>query len=85
LRTSLIQQCQNVAMSSEIFLGFDVGTSSSKGVAVSADGQVLATAVREHRVERPQPGLVEMDGEICWRELLDGTIVANLNLALTRG
>lgn len=55
-------------MQQAIFLGVDIGTSSSKGVAVTADGELLATAVREHRVDRPAPGVVEMDGNIWWEE-----------------
>lgn len=51
-------------------LGVDIGTSSSKGVLVSLDGTVLRSAVREHSVERPAPGHVEMDAEIWWDELV---------------
>ncbi|MFK5689153.1 FGGY-family carbohydrate kinase [Ornithinimicrobium sp. LYQ92] len=50
------------------YLGVDIGTSSSKGVLVSPDGEVLRSAVREHRVSRPAPGQVEMDGELWWEE-----------------
>lgn len=50
------------------FLGVDVGTSSTKGVLVSETGEVLRAATREHRVERPGPGIVEMDGRIWWDE-----------------
>lgn len=64
-------------------LGVDIGTSGSKGVLVdTADGRILARARREHRVDRPQPGHVEMDGRVWWREftelsreLLSGTDV----------
>jgi xylulokinase len=49
-------------------LGVDIGTSSSKGVLVAEDGTIVASATREHRVERPQPGRVEMDAEIWWDE-----------------
>ncbi|GIM89662.1 FGGY-family carbohydrate kinase [Paractinoplanes toevensis] len=52
------------------FLGVDIGTSSSKGVLVRADGTVLRQAVREHAVGRPHPGHVEMDAEIWWQEFL---------------
>ena len=55
-------------MANEVFLGFDVGTSSSKGVAVDASGRLLGTAVRHHEVDRPAPGMVAMDGEIWWQE-----------------
>jgi xylulokinase len=52
----------------EAILGVDIGTSSSKGVLVSLDGRLLATAVRSHAVERPVPGHVEMDAEVWWSE-----------------
>ncbi|MDR7233709.1 FGGY-family carbohydrate kinase [Agrococcus sp. BE272] len=51
-------------------LGVDVGTSSTKGVLVDGSGAVLATAVREHTVDRPAPGHVEMDAERWWSELV---------------
>ena len=51
-------------------LGVDVGTSGSKGILVALDGTVVATAVREHTVDRPAPGHVQMDGEQWWRELV---------------
>jgi xylulokinase len=49
-------------------LGVDVGTSSTKGVLVDRGGTVLRSTTREHAVDRPHPGRVEMDGEIWWRE-----------------
>jgi len=52
-------------------LGVDIGTSSSKGVLATLDGEILRSATREHRVDRPAPGHVEMDGEIWWREFVD--------------
>lgn len=55
-------------MSTAAVLGVDIGTSSSKGVLVGTDGAVIATATREHRVERPAPGHVEMDAGIWWDE-----------------
>lgn len=53
------------------YLGFDVGTSSSKGVLVAEDGRLVRSATREHTVSRPAPGHVEMDPEVWWTELLD--------------
>ncbi|MFC9501770.1 FGGY-family carbohydrate kinase [Streptomyces sp. NPDC056982] len=50
-------------------IGVDIGTSSSKGVLVGLDGTVLHTAVREHAVDRPAPGHVEMHADIWWDEL----------------
>ena len=49
-------------------LGVDIGTSSSKGVLVDLEGNVLASETREHRVDRPHPGWVEMDAAVWWEE-----------------
>lgn len=49
-------------------LGVDVGTSSTKGILVTLDGTILGTAVREHSVNRPEPGMVEMDAAQWWKE-----------------
>lgn len=57
-------------MRRRVALGVDIGTSSSKGVLVDLGGEILRTAVREHRVDRPMPGQVEMDGEIWWEEFV---------------
>lgn len=57
-------------MRRQAFLGVDIGTSSSKGVLASLGGEIIRTAVREHAVDRPQPGYVEMDGEIWWNEFV---------------
>ncbi|MDT0530830.1 FGGY family carbohydrate kinase [Micromonospora sp. DSM 115977] len=51
-------------------LGVDIGTSSSKGVLVDLSGRVLRSRVREHRVDRPRPGWVEMDGRVWWEEFV---------------
>lgn len=57
-------------MSAPAFLGFDVGTSSSKGVLVGLGGEVLRSSVRTHAVDRPAPGQVEMDPRTWWQEFL---------------
>jgi xylulokinase len=49
-------------------LGIDVGTSSTKGVLVSENGEILATAALEHEVQRPRVGWVEMDAALWWHE-----------------
>lgn len=52
-------------------IGVDIGTSSSKGVIVDiATGEVLATSVVEHHVQRPRTGFVEMDGRVWWDEFV---------------
>lgn len=57
-------------MQRSVFLGFDVGTSSSKGVLVDPRGAILRFAVREHTVLRPRSGHVEMDAAIWWDEFV---------------
>lgn len=51
---------------SELLLGIDIGTSSSKGALARPDGEVVATAERPHSVSRPRPGWVEQDAEEVW-------------------
>ncbi|MGX9900664.1 FGGY-family carbohydrate kinase [Arthrobacter sp. SA17] len=54
----------------DVVLGVDIGTSSSKGVLVDLAGNVLRSETREHRVDRPQPGWVEMDAGVWWEEFV---------------
>ncbi|MEZ3160807.1 FGGY family carbohydrate kinase [Microbacterium sp. BWT-B31] len=54
-------------------LGVDIGTSSSKGVLVTEDGRVAASAAIEHQVARPRPGWVEMDADLWWAEFAELT------------
>ncbi len=49
-----------------MFLGIDIGTSSSKGVLVDQDGRIVARAERAHGVSTPHPGWVEHDAEMVW-------------------
>lgn len=53
-----------------VYLGVDIGTSSSKGVLVDHSGQVLANAIRNHDVSRPRLGQVEMDASSWWDEFV---------------
>lgn len=50
----------------ELLLGLDIGTSSSKGILATAEGQVVAHMERPHGVSRPQPGWVEHDPVSVW-------------------
>jgi xylulokinase len=50
----------------ELLLGVDIGTSSSKGVLVTTDGAVVASAARQHRVSSPRPGWAEHDARVVW-------------------
>ncbi|MDO5724500.1 MAG: FGGY family carbohydrate kinase [Flaviflexus sp.] len=51
-------------------LGFDVGTSSSKGVLTTLTGEVLASTQISHEVSRPAVGHVEMDATVWWDEFV---------------
>jgi len=48
-------------------LGLDVGTSGVKGVAISPEGEVLATADEPYPLSTPKPGWAEQDPEDWWR------------------
>jgi xylulokinase len=72
---------------SELLLGVDVGSSSTKGVLATSEGRVVRTAERHHAMSMPAPGQVEHDAESIWwaetvevcRELTGaglGTVVA---------
>ena len=53
---------------SGLLLGVDIGTSSTKGVLSRPDGEVVATAQREHELSLPRPGWAEHDAEGVWWE-----------------
>jgi xylulokinase len=48
------------------FLGIDIGTYSSKGVLVAADGSIAARHSVPHDLDIPQPGRAEHDAEGVW-------------------
>jgi xylulokinase len=48
-------------------VGLDVGTSSVKAVAITADGQVAAAASEQYQLRIPQPGWAEQDPNAWWR------------------
>ena len=53
-------------MTEDLFLGVDVGSSSTKAVLVGGDGAVVAEARLEHGIARPRPGWAEQDAERDW-------------------
>ena len=69
-------------MTGDLFLGLDVGSSSTKAVLVDADGAVVADARLEHAISRPRPGWAEQDAERDWwgnvvelcRRVLEGRV-----------
>lgn len=54
----------------QLLLGIDLGTASSKGVLATPDGQIIATAVRArpHSMSMPHPGWAEVDAVDIWWE-----------------
>jgi xylulokinase len=56
----------------ELLLGVDFGTSSTKGVLATPDGTIVATAERQHRTSMPRPGWFEHDPVgMWWTEFVD--------------
>jgi xylulokinase len=49
-----------------LLLGVDIGTASSKGVLVTADGRIVSRVDSPHRTSQPRPGWVEHDAEAVW-------------------
>ena len=49
-----------------MYLGVDIGTTSSKAVLVDASGELLASAIRPHETPSPQPGWYEHDADGLW-------------------
>jgi xylulokinase len=56
-----------VTTSAQPLLGLDVGTSGVKGIAISADGEVLARVEEAYPLSTPRPGWAEQDPEDWWR------------------
>lgn len=52
----------------ELLLGVDLGTGSTKAVLATHDGTVVATASRPHDMSLPRPGWAEVDAERVWWE-----------------
>jgi xylulokinase len=48
-------------------VGIDVGTTGTKAVVISPDGDVLARAERSYSLATPKPGWAEQDPEDWWR------------------
>lgn len=53
-------------MASQLLLGVDIGTYSSKGVLTELDGTILASVTTEHGVSFPHPGWAEQDADRIW-------------------
>lgn len=53
-------------MTSEAFVGIDIGTFGSKGVLLRSDGAAVTTATRSHEMQTPRPGWAEQDADDVW-------------------
>ena len=69
-------------------VGLDVGTTGVKALALSPDGEVLATATRVYELSTPRPGWTEQAPEDWWRaaeaalaEVAAGRDVAGIGLS----
>lgn len=55
-----------------LVLGVDIGTASTKAVAVDEDGAVVARVERAHRTATPRPGWFEHDAtNVWWKDLTE--------------
>jgi xylulokinase len=52
-------------------IGLDVGTSGVKGIAISEDGELLASASKAYPLSTPHPGWAEQEPEDWWRASQD--------------
>lgn len=56
-----------------MFIGADIGTSSTKVVAVDRAGRVVAQASSTYDFDRPQPGWSEQDPSVWWHATCEAT------------
>ncbi len=55
----------------DLLMGIDMGTGSTKGVVTTVDGRIVARATREHGMDLPRPGWAEVDaGSVWWGDLV---------------
>jgi len=50
----------------ELVIGLDIGTSSTKAVAVDGAGAVVAAVTGRHGIRQPRPGWFEQDAQAIW-------------------
>jgi xylulokinase len=75
--------------SDQVLMGIDIGTSASKGVIVTLDGEVIAEHSTPHDFDIPHPGWAEHDADAVWwhdfcvisRALLDKAPIRREQLA----
>jgi len=65
-----------------VTVGVDIGTTSVKAVAVTADGEVLASTRVPHAILTPRPNVLEHDARSAWH---DGVRTAARQVAVAAG
>ncbi len=55
-----------------LFIGIDLGTSSTKLLLCSESGEILNSVSKEYPLSFPQPGWAEQDPDCWWRACLEG-------------
>ena len=77
-----------VRLKSDTLIGHDVGTTGVKAIALSPDGEVLATAAHGYPLSTPQAGWAEQNPEDWWQaaeaalaEVAAGREVAGIGLS----
>ncbi len=62
------------------FIGIDIGTGSTKAIAIDCKGKIIADSQIYYTTQNPQPGYAEQDPEIIWKafkecilEIVDAT------------
>ncbi len=51
----------------EYFIGIDIGTGSTKAIAINSNGKIIADSQIYYKTLNPQPGYSEQDPEIMWK------------------
>ena len=57
----------------EYLIGYDIGTTSTKGVIIDRDGAIIGSAIKEYRLITPKPGWAEQNPEDWWQAFIDIT------------
>ena len=67
-------------MGKNCLIGIDVGTSGVKVLALSIEGQILATAVESYPLHSPRPGWTQQDPADWWAGTVQAlkTVLASL-------
>src|SRR5687767_2442835 len=52
-------------------IGIDVGTGSTKAVAITGSGEVIAASQFHYSTNNPRPGFSEQDPEVIWKAFVN--------------